>query len=127
MFVPEIIIVFIFKNWFEFQKFLSCEKFTEDSFTFLLFQFVVLCDMTPYRTSMQIIGDLLIATKDTGDEGIRTTRLLAKANLSHSRLTTFLENLTGSGLVNKIEYDGKNTFVITIDSINRKILNVSRI
>ena len=69
--------------------------------------------MTPYRTSMQIIGDLLIATKESGDEGIRTTRLLAKANLSHSRLSNFLDNLTGSGLVNKIEYDGKNTFVIT--------------
>ena len=101
-----------------------CEKFTEDLFTFLLFQFVLVCDMTPYRTSMQIIGDLLIATKETGDEGIRTTRLLSKANLSHSRLTTFLENLTGSGLVNKIEYDGKNTFVIT--SKGRKYLNSYR-
>ena len=69
--------------------------------------------MTPYRTSMQIVGDLLIATKESGDEGIRTTRLLAKANLSHTRLSTFLANLTGSGLVNKIEYDGKNTFIIT--------------
>jgi len=26
---------------------------------------------------------------------------------------TLLENLTGSGLINRIEYDGKNTFVIT--------------
>ncbi|MEK6929920.1 MAG: winged helix-turn-helix domain-containing protein, partial [Thermoproteota archaeon] len=25
----------------------------------------------------------------------------------------FLENLTGSGLINKIEFDNKNTFVIT--------------
>jgi len=39
--------------------------------------------------------------------------LLTKANLSHSRLTKFVENLTGAGLINKIEYDGKNTFVIT--------------
>ena len=62
---------------------------------------------------MQIVGDLLTVTNESGEEGIRTTRLLAKANLSHSRLSTFLENLTGSGLVNKIEYDGKNTFVIT--------------
>jgi len=39
--------------------------------------------------------------------------LLSKANLPHSRLTKFVENLTGAGLINRIEYDGKNTFVIT--------------
>jgi predicted transcriptional regulator len=62
---------------------------------------------------MQIVSDLLTVTKDSGEEGIKTTRLLSKANLSHSRLSKFLENLTGSGLINRIEYDGKNTFVIT--------------
>jgi len=69
--------------------------------------------MTNYRTSMQIIGDLLSVTNESGVEGIKTTRLLAQANLSHTRLSKFLDNLTGSGLINKIEYDGKNTFVIT--------------
>ena len=69
--------------------------------------------MTNYRTSMQIISDLLSATNDSGQEGIKTTRLLTKVNLSHSRLSKFLENLTGSGLINKIEFDGKNTFAIT--------------
>lgn len=69
--------------------------------------------MVSYRTSMQIVADLLTATEESGQEGIKTTSLLTKANLSHSRLSKFLENLTGSGLVNKIEFDGKNTFVIT--------------
>ncbi|MFQ5476498.1 MAG: winged helix-turn-helix domain-containing protein [Nitrosopumilus sp.] len=62
---------------------------------------------------MQIVADLLVATEQYGQEGIKTTHLLTKANLSHSRLTKFIENLTGAGLINKIEYDGKNTFVIT--------------
>ena len=62
---------------------------------------------------MQIVGDLLNATQLSGQEGIKTTTLLTKANLSHSRLSKFLDNLTGAGLINKIEYDGKNTFVIT--------------
>jgi len=62
---------------------------------------------------MQIVSDLLLATEQSGQEGIKTTHLLTKANLSHSRLTKFIENLTGAGLINKIEYDGKNTFVIT--------------
>ncbi len=69
--------------------------------------------MTVYRKSTQIVADLLIATEQSGQEGIKTTRLLTKANLPHSRLTKFIENLTGAGLINKIIYDGKNTFVIT--------------
>ena len=69
--------------------------------------------MVVYRTSMQIIGDLLTATEQSGMQGIKTTSLLTKANLSHSRLSKFLTNLTGAGLINKIEYDGKNTFIIT--------------
>ena len=69
--------------------------------------------MVNYRSSMQIMSDLLVATKESGQEGIKTTHLLTKANLSHTRLSKFVENLTGAGLINKIEYDGKNTFVIT--------------
>ncbi len=66
-----------------------------------------------YRKSTQIVADLLTATEQSGQEGIRTTHLLVKANLPHSRLIKLIENLTGSGLINKIEFDGKNTFVIT--------------
>jgi len=69
--------------------------------------------MASNRTSIQIIGDLLTATEYSGQEGIKTTALISKANLSHSRLSKFLSNLTGSGLINKIEFDGKHTFVIT--------------
>ncbi len=62
---------------------------------------------------MQIVADLLTATEQSGQEGIKTTTLLTRANLSHSRLSKFIENLTGAELINKIEFDGKNTFVIT--------------
>ena len=69
--------------------------------------------MATYRTSMKIVGDLLMATEQSGQQGIKTTALVSKANLPHSRLSKFIENLTGSGLINKIEFDGKNSFVIT--------------
>ncbi len=69
--------------------------------------------MVAYRTSMQIVADLLTVTQESGRDGIKTTSLLTKANLSHSRLSKFMNNLTGAGLVNRIEYDGRNTFVIT--------------
>ncbi|CAI9832085.1 conserved hypothetical protein [Nitrosopumilaceae archaeon] len=67
----------------------------------------------PYRTSMQIMADVLVATSESGAQGIKTTHLISKANVSYTRLSKFLSNLTGAGLINKIEYDGKNTFVIT--------------
>ena len=66
-----------------------------------------------YRNSTQIICDLLTVTQNSGQNGIAVTSLCQKGNLSHSRLRNFLSRLTGSGLVNKIEYDGKNTLVIT--------------
>ena len=66
-----------------------------------------------YRTSMQIVADVLTVTEQTGQEGIKTTSLLTKANLSHSRLEKFVKNLTGAGLINRIEFDGRHTFVIT--------------
>ncbi len=69
--------------------------------------------MVTYRNSTQIVADLLTATEQSGQEGIKTTRLISKANVSHSRLTKFFKNLIGAGLINKIEYDGKNTFVLT--------------
>ena len=69
--------------------------------------------MAIYRDSSQIVADLLTTTEQFGQEGIKITHLLRKANLSHSRLTKFVENLTWAGLINKIEYDGKSTFVIT--------------
>ena len=69
--------------------------------------------MTRYRNSTQIVCDVLVATKECGREGIKTTALLSKSNLNHGRMQTFLSTLTGSGLVNRIKFDGKNTFVIT--------------
>ena len=66
-----------------------------------------------YRTSMQIVADMLYATEQSGQEGIKTTSLLTKANLSHSRLEKFISNLTGARLMNKVVYEGKNVFIIT--------------
>ena len=70
-------------------------------------------NMVTYRTSIQIVRDLLTVTEESGANGINITSLLTKANLSHSRLGKFIDNLTGAGLINKIEYDGKNAFIIT--------------
>ncbi len=66
-----------------------------------------------YRSSNQILCELLAQTQNSGQYGIQITSLCQKGNLAHSRLRTFLSKLTSSGLVNQIKFDGKNTFVIT--------------
>jgi len=69
--------------------------------------------MKPYRTGMQITESVLEATKERGMEGITITPLISASNLQHTRISKILERLIGSGLINKIEQKGKNTFVIT--------------
>ena len=66
-----------------------------------------------YRSHQQIVSDVLTITQDANRSGIAITVLCQKANQSHSRLRNLLTKLTSSGLVNKIEYDGRNVFVIT--------------
>ena len=68
---------------------------------------------TTYRNSTRIVSDLLTITQCTDRDGIAVTSLCQKSNLSHGRLQNFLATLTGSGLINQIKFDGKNTFVIT--------------
>ena len=68
---------------------------------------------TTYRNSTRIVCDLLTITQCTDRNGIAVTALCQKSNLSHGRLQNFLATLTGSGLINQIKFDGKNTFVIT--------------
>ena len=68
---------------------------------------------TTYRNSTRIVCDLLTITQCTDRNGIAVTSLCQKSNLSHGRLQNFLTTLTGSGLINQIRFDGRNTFVIT--------------
>ena len=60
-----------------------------------------------YRNSMQIMSAVLENVDYAGTEGLGITQIIRKSNLSHSRLQKLIENLTGSGLINKIEYDKK--------------------
>mgnify|MGYP001216487664 CR=1 FL=1 len=67
--------------------------------------------MKHHRTTQQILVDVMTIASE--DSHVPITKLCRKSNLSYNRLKGFLNNLTSSGLMNKIEYDGKNTFVVT--------------
>ena len=62
---------------------------------------------------MQIMSTVLENVDFAGMEGLAVTQIIRKSNLSHARLQKLIQNLTGSGLINKIEYDKKSAFVIT--------------
>jgi predicted transcriptional regulator len=64
-----------------------------------------------YRNSYQITEDIL--DNLTKVNGIQVTTLVRKSNLSYSRLISFVNKLSHSGLINKIEVKGKNIFIIT--------------
>jgi predicted transcriptional regulator len=66
-----------------------------------------------YRNSNQITESILQSVSDSGVDGIKTTRLLHKSNLSHGRLKTFVNKLIQSNLINKIEVNDKSIFIIT--------------
>jgi len=66
-----------------------------------------------YRNSYQITEDILDTVSYSGNQGIPITPLIRKSNLSHKRMIGFMSKLTQSNLVNKIDSDGKTTFVIT--------------
>lgn len=66
-----------------------------------------------YRNSYQITEDILDTVAYSGIEGVTITPLIRKSNLSYNRITTFISKLTQSNLINKIETNGKITFVLT--------------
>ncbi len=69
--------------------------------------------MNSYRTSPQILSDVLLITNSCDRHGVAVTKLCHEANLSHGRLKKMIGKLIEAGLMNEIEYDGKHTFVVT--------------
>jgi len=66
-----------------------------------------------YRSGQQIIESVLETAKDAGMNGVHITKLMRRSNLSHGRINKLIDKLTHNELINRIEFDGKNTFIIT--------------
>ena len=62
---------------------------------------------------MQIMSDVLDTAGIHGQEGATKANLMRRANISHSRLNSFLENMTSAGLINTIIYKRSRTYVLT--------------
>ena len=58
-----------------------------------------------YRKQIEIVGDILYAAEElTIDQnGASITRLIQKANISHSRISKILTNLVSQGLLEQVD------------------------
>ncbi|MHA2027563.1 MAG: winged helix-turn-helix domain-containing protein [Candidatus Thorarchaeota archaeon] len=52
-----------------------------------------------YRSKMRILADMMRAIQKEGEEGAGPTKILYAANLSHDRLTQYLEELIEKDLI----------------------------
>jgi predicted transcriptional regulator len=67
-----------------------------------------------YRSKMRILADMMRAIQGEGDEGAGPTKILYAANLSHDRLTQYLEELLAKELIDVLDSDGANkSYVLT--------------
>ncbi len=56
-----------------------------------------------YRSKMRILADMMRAIQSEGEEGAGPTKILYAANLSHDRLTQYLEELVEKDLIREAE------------------------
>ena len=57
-----------------------------------------------HRTRMEVIGNILTATRDyaDSDESTGITHLIRRVNISHGRISTILNNLVSQGLLEQV-------------------------
>ncbi|MFW9770014.1 MAG: winged helix-turn-helix domain-containing protein [Candidatus Thorarchaeota archaeon] len=61
-----------------------------------------------YRSKMRILADMMRAIQIEGEEGAGPTKILYAANLSHDRLTQYLEELVEKALITEANHGNEN-------------------
>jgi predicted transcriptional regulator len=61
-----------------------------------------------YRSKMRILADMMRAIQSEGEEGAGPTKILYAANLSHDRLTQYLEELIEKDLIKEANPENDN-------------------
>ncbi|MFW9909170.1 MAG: winged helix-turn-helix domain-containing protein [Candidatus Thorarchaeota archaeon] len=60
-----------------------------------------------YRSKVRILADMLRAIQSEGEEGAGPTKILYAANLSHDRLTQYVDELLEKELIREL-HEGEN-------------------
>lgn len=67
-----------------------------------------------YRSKMRILADMMRVIQDEGENGAGPTKILYIANLSHDRLTQYLDELVQKELVKPTDGNENNrTYLLT--------------
>jgi predicted transcriptional regulator len=67
-----------------------------------------------YRSKMRILADMMRAIQSEGEEGLGPTKILYAANLSHDRLTQYLDELIEKDLIREVDPESENrVYVLT--------------
>ncbi|MFW9982448.1 MAG: winged helix-turn-helix domain-containing protein [Candidatus Thorarchaeota archaeon] len=61
-----------------------------------------------YRSKMRILADMMRAIQIEGEDGAGPTKILYAANLSHDRLTQYLDELVGKNLIREEDSGNEN-------------------
>ncbi|MGD9395853.1 MAG: winged helix-turn-helix domain-containing protein [Candidatus Thorarchaeota archaeon] len=61
-----------------------------------------------YRSRMRILADMMRAIQSEGEEGAGPTKILYAANLSHDRLTQYLDELIEKELIREVNPESDN-------------------
>ncbi len=61
-----------------------------------------------YRSKMRILADMMRAIQNEGENGAGPTKILYTANLSHDRLTQYLEELAEKELIILTDSESNN-------------------
>ena len=75
-----------------------------------------------YRSKVRILADMMRAIRKEGEIGAGPTKILYTANLSHDRLTQYLEELVEKELINELQQD-ENTRVYKLTKKGHEFLN----
>jgi predicted transcriptional regulator len=67
-----------------------------------------------YRSKVRILVDMMRSIQSEGEEGAGPTKILYAANLSHDRLTQYLDELIEKELISSIENnDSSRVYFLT--------------
>ncbi len=83
-----------------------------------------------YRSKMRILADMMRAIQGEGENGAGPTKILYTANLSHDRLTQYLEELAEKELIVLTDSESNNRiYALTEKGRNflREFVRVERI
>jgi len=75
-----------------------------------------------YRSKMRILADMMRAIQNEGEDGAGPTKILYAANLSHDRLTQYLDELVEKELI-KETGDGESNRIYHLTEKGREFLS----